>query len=156
MKTTYNRGKLIHDVERLCDWFESQEGLHVMLHAEDGGFLGQMAQSKLGELECSLAAVFDAGPDPVVINLTDHQFALDAYCEVMDVVRQIEERRRLPEGALSSRIFILDGSNVDSPEHQKFLEERQAKLVQGVLQKPPTPLYPFESALKELESAIIS
>ena len=108
------QNKILARIVGICAWIESDEGFFILLHESDRGYLGQTAQSHLGELHHLIQSLFDKWTEAdFIIDLSKWRFPLDAYCQVHEVLRQIEVERNLPKDTLSSRIFIpsYDGSS---------------------------------------------
>ena len=157
MKTnvTYTREELISGVTRLCAWIESDEGWNVLLRKDDRDCFGQMAQSKLTELRSLLTVLLNNWPDPVVIDLSWHDYPINAGCEVAEVLQSVEKELTLAEGTFQCRVHILDALSAKRAEDRAILEAQEEQFVRTFLQRPPSPLYPFEPALKSLDAAII-
>ena len=129
--------QVIHEIEGLCWWFESDEGWYAHFHVRDrGDAIGGMARSKLDELRAALIRAFDGWPnDRVVIDMTEDPFPLSAYCELTEVVRQIEAERCLPQGTLMSRVVFLDGMS-SLPECKVMPEDQYDEEMRAFLNSP--------------------
>ena len=128
------QAQLLNRIRRFCDWAESHEGHWVLLCKDDRDWLGQMAQSKLGDLRHALDILFEGWPKVrFIIDLRHHCYALDAYCEVMGAAREIEDVRGLQEWSLQSRLCIIDGSDPKTAERQAFEDAEQAEIVRSLL-----------------------
>ncbi len=149
------REELVQQVEQICDWILSQEGWTALLYRSEDDYNRRLAESKLWEARCALEKLFESSQEQVVIDLTDHHWTVDVGVEMAIISDEIEKEKSLPKGSLYPRIRIIDASNPDSLEYQQFMREKDERLVKEIVTRPPTPLKPFELALRELKEAII-
>lgn len=105
---------IVRKIIQICVWIESNEGWYFLLHKTDTDFTGQVAQSKLSELRRLLCELFDGWPsNDFLINLREWEYPLDAYIEMAEAVRSIEEQRGLSKDALWSRLCIPTAESSD-------------------------------------------
>ena len=160
MKTSNKRApltreELVQQVKQVCEWILSQEGWTALFYGPDDEYNKQLAESKLWEMRCALEKLFETSQEQAVIDLTDHNWTVDVSDQLRIITDGIESEKRLPHGSLFSRVRIIDASNPDSLEYQQFMREKEEQLVREIVTRPPTPLKPFELALRELKEAII-
>ncbi len=145
------RDALIAKIVQFCDWAEGARGQHILPCKDEESVCGHMARTELIMLRQDLNALFDGWPrDIFVIDIRHHRFALDACCEVADVLRKVEESRGLTEKSLQDRLILVDSSNPDSPEYRALVKKEQQALEEALLKCQPIPVNPLASALKEV------
>ncbi len=117
--------KILSKIVRICRWIESQEGLYALLHKGGSDYLGLKVDSQLSHLRQLIVSLIDAFPQSNFrVDLSGYQCPLDAYCEFMDVVRQIEEERSLDKDSLQIRFEWIDA---DTPREEIVVSDQLTK-----------------------------
>lgn len=99
----------LFQIVTICQWIESNEGMYALLHKGECGYLGQMIDSRLSHLRQLITSLVDSSPQGTfAVNMRGYRYPLDAYCELADVVRKVEEERGLEKDTLWDRFVWID------------------------------------------------
>ena len=125
--------RIVGEITQICGWLESEEGFHAHLQEGKKDYLGQVFGSKLAQLRGLIISLIDVYHDCFfIIDLRYYRMPIDAYCSFVDVIRQIEEERKVPEDALLSR-FIWVHADIQSDLEIQALNALYEKDVQKTI-----------------------
>jgi hypothetical protein len=144
----------IQQLVKICAWLESETGFYALNYKGPGySYLSDTISSKLHNLKYVLCQLFDGWPETdFIIDLRHYLCPLDAFCEVMSLVEEIERSRGLQAGHLKKRIIFVTGDENKTESEVEALRILEGKEIQAKLNKERG--VPLNSPREKLEALI--